>query len=54
MGDFRALGVVSILAVIAYAYFLYIRPAFGKNGAVILGVLVFFLLAMVMVCRGEV
>ena len=38
-------------AAIAYAYFLYIRPAYGKTGATVLAVLVFFLLAVLMVCR---
>lgn len=48
MGDFGALGLVAVLAAITYAYFLYIRPAFGKTGATVLAVLVFFLLVVLM------
>ena len=51
MVDFRALGIVVVLAGVTYAYFLYIRPTFGKTGATALAVLVFFLLIALMVCR---
>ena len=33
---------------IAYAYFQYIRPAYGKTGATALALLVFFLLVVLM------
>ena len=47
----QELVIVAILAAITYAYFLYIRPTFGKTGATILAILVFFLLIALMVCR---
>ena len=49
MGD-GVFVVVAILAAITYAYFLYIRPAYGKTLATTLAVLVFLLLILV-VCR---
>ncbi len=52
MGDFSALGIVVVLAALTYAYFLYIRPAYGKTAATILAVLVFSLLLVLAVCRS--
>ena len=40
--------VEDVLAAIAYAYFQYIRPAYGKTGATVLALLVFFLFVVVM------
>ena len=40
--------VEDVLAAIAYAYFQYIRPAYGKTGATALALLVFFLLVVLM------
>ena len=51
MGDLQALVIVAILAAITYAYFLYIRPAFGKTLGTALAVLVFVLLLLLVVCR---
>ena len=51
MGDLRALVIVAIFAAITYAYFLYIRPAFGQRAATALALLVFILLLLLMVCR---
>ena len=49
MGDLRGLVIVAILAAITYAYFLYIRPTFGKSAATALAVLVLFLLFVLVV-----
>ncbi len=44
MGYLRALGAVMVAAAILVgAYFLYIRPAFGKTGVASLALVVFFL-----------
>ena len=51
----QALVIVAVLAGITYAYFLYIRPAYGKSVATALAILVFFLLVLVMgdqACRA--
>ena len=54
MGDLRTLVIVGILAAITYAYFVYIRPVFGKNLSTALALLVFLLLLVLVVCRGVV
>ena len=54
MGDLRALVITAIFAAVTYAYFLYIRPAFGMRAATVLAILVFTLLLLLMVCRGVV
>ena len=51
MGDFRALVIIAIFAAITYAYFIYIRPAYGKTAGTVLAVLVFVLLLLLVVCR---
>ena len=50
MGD-RELVIMAILAAITYAYFVYIRPVFGKGLATALAILVFSLLLLLVVCR---
>ena len=51
MGVLQALVVIAIFAGLTYAYFLYIRPAFGQRVATALAFLVFVLLILLMVCR---
>ena len=46
------LVVLVILAALTYAYFIFIRPTFGRKAATILAGLVFALLLLVVVCRG--
>ena len=45
MVDLRGLGIVAVIAAImAYAYFIYVRPALGKTVATPLALFVFLML----------